>query len=306
MTMTVRAQLDDAAALLREQRWAEADAAFTAVIESGTSDDAIGEAYRGRSGCRLMAGDLSAAVADAVAHVDLRSDDPRAYVWLASLLVMGQEWPGAIEAYRHAFALGWDDAVAWCASGEARMKLGDVEGALEDLARAVSAHPGFVPARLARAVLNASTGHLEAAIEDWQAAIALDPTQALTVDGYIDEARSRIAAVAVHGPHLALKIVCCGAAANGWVRRVAQHSRGVVSHHGRMEVATVRLGGRDDCPVLARFHAVEGDPGELADDADGLLQIADVAPADAATFARRIAVERDLEESVRGPIRERE
>jgi tetratricopeptide (TPR) repeat protein len=281
----VRDELDRAGVLLEERRWSEADAAYTSVIESGTSDELIAEAYRGRSGCRLMAGDLGAAVADAVVHAELAADDPRAWLWMASLLQMGREHAGVIEAYRHAFALGCDDPAAWCASAEARLELGDFEGALEDLARAVTAHPRFVRARLARAHANASAGRLEAAIEDWQAAIALDPAEALRVDGYISEARRRIAAVAHVGRRLAIKVLICGPGAFRWVRRIALVGGGVVGSRGRMEIATIPGGTAHGLPVIARYIGVEEDPGEIATDAHEILLAAELDP-EAATLGR--------------------
>jgi hypothetical protein len=128
-------------------------------------------------------------------------------------------------------------------------------------------------------------GRLEAAIEDWDAAIALDPSEALRVDGYISEARRRRSGAAHVGRRLAIKVLICGPGAYRWVRRIALVAGGVVTVRGRMEIATIPGGTAHGLPVIARYVGVEEDPGEIATDAHEILLARDLDP-EAATLGR--------------------
>jgi tetratricopeptide (TPR) repeat protein len=161
-----RAQIGWASLALAEVKLARGDTpgargALAAAAESRPSDDR--RFCEGLVHAYLEAGDLTAARVEAerAAATWPRRGEPR--VWLA-LVALGEGKPeAALAAHEQAGAAGASPA-ALAVRGQARLLLGDLEGAGRDLDEALAARPGDRRARVARAAVDLGRGDPKAAL----------------------------------------------------------------------------------------------------------------------------------------------
>lgn len=106
--------------------------------------------------------------------------------------------PGAVRDYNRAIQLAPDDAELYYNRGNALVSAGQYPDALRDYSRAIELAPGYTRAVFNRGTAHALAGQPDLARRDWQAAVALEP------DPYTRSAMQRSAGLEPATPAVAV------------------------------------------------------------------------------------------------------
>jgi serine/threonine protein kinase/predicted TPR repeat methyltransferase len=178
-TGVVSGQADPAAeAALTEgnQRFQEGDlsgalAALTRAVELAPD---FTEAYNNRGVVLSALGDLGAALRDFQRALELNPQHLQAYANRAQAHAAAGDPRAALEDWSR-YLEARDEPLARYHRADAREKLGDYEGAVEDAARALELDPAFADAWDMRAVARVGLGDRSGAVEDWTRFLELRP-----------------------------------------------------------------------------------------------------------------------------------
>jgi len=103
------------------------------------------------------------------------------YVLVALLReIEGTDHKQVIKLYDAAITDKDDYAIAYTNRGELKRRLGDTEGAMKDLNKAIEIDPNFALAYISRGALKERLKNTDGAMEDYNKAIEIDPNLALT------------------------------------------------------------------------------------------------------------------------------
>ncbi|HMJ92268.1 MAG TPA: tetratricopeptide repeat protein, partial [Candidatus Acidoferrum sp.] len=170
---TDRARLADAAnALMQQQRFAEAEAALTQLMET-VPDDAEGLLLLGR--LRYLQKNCVAAEAFYRRHLGLQSGSLNGLVQLGIALMCQERWTNAAQVLEQAIALKPDFGSAHHNLGVCRSRTGNSAGAIRAFQDALRCTPGDVNTLFALAEELANANQVPQAIECVKRAEALAP-----------------------------------------------------------------------------------------------------------------------------------
>lgn len=114
---------------------------------------------------------------DALAALDkiiqLRPNDPQAYLQKADLLAETGDYQNALQAYNAALSLDPSNAQAYLNRSVAKFMMGDYEGAKQDLSYAIAINPDFAKAFYNRGVTNVNLNSFNNALGDFSKAMEL-------------------------------------------------------------------------------------------------------------------------------------
>jgi tetratricopeptide (TPR) repeat protein len=109
--------------------------------------------------------------------LELSPDDVSTRIARAGLFYQMEKESEAVADCLHVIAGDETQHVAWFMMGRAKKKLNDIQGAIDDLTRAVAIEEGFVDAYLARGEALFEANHIEEALADVDKLIALVPEE---------------------------------------------------------------------------------------------------------------------------------
>ena len=163
-------------------RYAEAVAAYEEVIE-GTPD--WWEAHANLGICHARNGDLLRAEATFRRGLEDCPGSPEIRDELAAhLLALGKNLPEALKLSEEAVALGRDEIRHLITLGEARLALGDEDGAAEAYEAVIALDPENPEAHLELGILNEREGRMERAEEHFVESLKADPANPRALYSY--------------------------------------------------------------------------------------------------------------------------
>ncbi len=133
------------------------------------------DAYANRAGLFLESGDLDGAEADATAGLARDGDNAYLLTVAGQVHAARQEYAEARWAYDRALETAPDLVAAWSARAELACDVGDFDGSIADLDRAVDLEPSDASLRYNRAFAYQRTGSWAAALADLEVAATLAP-----------------------------------------------------------------------------------------------------------------------------------
>ena len=158
-----------------QKRWADARDDFTRALEL---DPDCAFAWNNRGAMNKHLGEIDAAVSDYLRAVKVRPQLITAHGNLAGIFRDRKDWPRVLEHAGAVLDRDPDHCDARLHRGWARLRTGDVEGALADFERAVEIDPERAAALNARGVAYGTLGHHDLQIEDTRHALRLSPDDA--------------------------------------------------------------------------------------------------------------------------------
>ncbi len=147
---------------------------YTEALEIGDEDPDV---YRRRGVARAAMNDVEGAIEDWTAALELDPDHVEARVDRALAYYEHQRPEKALEDF-DAAAERKERPEIFANRGVARFQTGDVDGAREDLNRALDLDDESVPAYLNRAMVRQATGDVVGALKDFGRVVELDPDNA--------------------------------------------------------------------------------------------------------------------------------
>jgi serine/threonine-protein kinase len=160
------------------KRWAEAEEAYTAVLER-RKDDFLARIRRGWMRCEQ--GKLEAGLEDHLEALRLKPDD-RGTLWEIALILYRQDKPEpALGHIESAIAAGKDDRDAHSLRGETLRKLERYAQAEEAFTRALALDPNHAPSFVARGRVRHALGKKQSGYDDLEAALRLAPDYAQAI-----------------------------------------------------------------------------------------------------------------------------
>lgn len=165
----------------KRRHWSQSIAYFTKVLEKEPRDYGV-MAYRAMA--HLSAGDRTAATRDfdAAMLASSGADDFSLICW--ALGVEGQALDWATTACDKAVGLKEDKSEYRSNRGLVRLRLGQLQSALDDFDAAVATDDRYASNYYGRAIVRQRTGNIEGAKADRERALAIDPTIAESYEEY--------------------------------------------------------------------------------------------------------------------------